>query len=121
MKKLILLILLAAITLSATAAKGPKDFPITVTVRCNRLRPHRGAEYQQVGVSIDGKPYEFIGEAEVGMLGPGNYQARLLPPDKWHKPDGFNLNLAYEILLPSGKTWIVQLSGIGYDPCGTNT
>lgn len=119
MKTLAVALALLASLPAFSAPPNPADFPVNIIVRCNRLRPHRGSEYQQIGVTIDGKPYEFIGEAEAGMLAPGTYKARIYHRSYWYKQEAHNIDMMYELLLPNHKTWTVQLSGIGYDPCGT--
>lgn len=111
------LTLLAATALHADQ-KPSKDYPVSVLVRCNRLRMHHGTDVQQIGVVIDGKPYEFVGEAGAGILSPGTYQARIADPNfRQRRVDPWNIDKTYELLLPNGHTWKVALSGVGYDPC----
>lgn len=104
------------------AAPAPKDvsaYTVTIQVRCNRIRYSHQGPYQQIGVTIDGKPYEFTGEAGAGMLRPGIYKAKEIEHHSRWIGD-YNLLMEYEILLPDLKTWKVNLSGLGYDPCRTN-
>ncbi|MBS1815254.1 MAG: hypothetical protein JSS87_10300 [Acidobacteria bacterium] len=118
MRNLVLaLVLLTALPVLG-ATPNPADFTVTINVRCNRLRPkHDPFEYQLMGVTIDGKPYEFRTDARLGLLTPGTYKARLMR-HRW-KPEEDSIDMVYEILLPNKKTLQMELSGMGYDPCGT--
>ena len=110
------LVLLTALPVFG-AAPNPADFTVTINVRCNRIRPNDGrSEYQLMGVTIDGKPYELRTDARLGMLAPGTYKARLMRHS--FKPDTDSIDIVYDILLSNNKTLTVELSGIGYDPCG---
>lgn len=105
----------AVLALPAVAAKpDPTDYTLKVQVRCNRIRYPHGNGAQQMGVTIEGKPYELTGESEAGMLRPGKYQARL---KSQHADKPYNIDDQYELLLPDGKTWTVILTGVGFDPC----
>jgi len=116
MNKLILALLLLSPAL-ASGKVNPADYSVPVHVQSSRLvtvcheilaHPFCGTK-QSLGVVIDGKKYEFLGNDDAdAALRTGDYKARLLvhdPSDAAEPVPAYEIDYknTYEFLFPDGK------------------
>jgi hypothetical protein len=122
MKKMILLCLLLQTTFLLAAGDkpnpNPANYTLTVHVVCSFVRGQSGnrPDTQRLGVVLDGKQLELTVVNRDDPLAPGDYKARLL---KDTSPNVYDIQRAYELLLPDGKVRTYQVSGLGPGTCSS--
>ena len=114
MKRVALLLLFGLSLTSAFAIGGKKqvpnagNFPILVHVVYARVNT--------AYAFVDGQPVELtaLSNSGVGLLAAGDYKARILKDfQQIGKPNGFDLFLGYELVLPDNTTRQYKVIGLG--------
>jgi hypothetical protein len=113
MKKILLSLLLCT-TFAVASTPDPAAYTITVHVIASTSRGisegqnnYGGNEEQRLQVVIDGKKYELQGFSR-GVLALGDYKAKLTETHR----NSYDINQAYQFLMPDGKTRNFTLIGI---------